>query len=101
MSETILEMLPFSLFRFRVLVETEGPIWVATCLETGSVATADDQDTVREMIREVLDDEWRHNIEHCNVNNLLSTPAPISTWARWLKASPLEGQDGIEWRQEP
>lgn len=98
-TETILELIPFSLFRFRVIVEQAGPIWTATCLETGNITTADDIDTVREMMRETLDDEWRHNVERCNIGNLLSTPAPISTWSRWLKSQPLPAQDEIEWRQ--
>lgn len=98
---TILEMLPFGLFRFRVLVERHGPIIAATCLETGSVATADDQDTVVDMMTELLNDEWRFNMQQCSLHNLL-TPAPMTMWAKWsVTGSEIATQDGIEWKLLP
>lgn len=97
-AKTILEMIPFDLFRFRVLIEREGAIFAATCLETGNVATADDRETVIEIMIEVLQDEWTFNVERENLKNLL-TPAKPSTWAGWQSAlGPAELRDGIEWK---
>jgi hypothetical protein len=99
--KTLLEMLPFEIFRFRILIEREGPIVVATCLETGSVATADDQDMVVDMMTELLIDEWTFNVQHCSLHNLLS-PAPMTTWMRWNRApEAITTRDGIEWKLLP
>ena len=45
------------LLRLRALIDfdAEREIYIAQCLETGSVATADDPQTAQEMIVEVLD----------------------------------------------
>jgi hypothetical protein len=60
------------LFKFRVLIEFESGynMWVARCLETGSVATASDVDTAEDMIKELLVDEVTFAIEHNNLANL-------------------------------
>ncbi len=73
------------LFRVRVLVEYDPTyqVHVARCLETGSVVTADDAETAWEMIRELLDDEISYAIEHRNLSNLFSSPAPLDIWVRW------------------
>lgn len=61
--------------------------FVAQCLQTGSVATADDLDTAKEMISELLEDELSYAIEHQNFENLFSTPAPAEMWVRWYQAA--------------
>ncbi len=79
----------FPLFTFRVLVEFDGDynVYVARCLETGSVATADDSGTVIDMIQELLMDEAAYALEHDSLVNLYSRPSPISVWNRFVSAA--------------
>jgi len=76
------------LFTFRVLAEfdSEYNVYVARCLETGSVASADDMDTVLSMIEELLVDEVTFAIENDNLANLYSSPAPLRTWEKYRTA---------------
>lgn len=76
------------LFRLRVLSawDSECRVFVARCLETGSIVTADDCDTVTDMIKEVLEDEITFAMEHNNLSNLFSSPAPLEIWEQWRKA---------------
>jgi hypothetical protein len=82
-----------SLFTFRVLIERESAynVFVARCLETGSVATADDADTAEDMIKELLMDEMVFALENDNLTNLYSSPAPLDVWMRFRTAS----QNGV------
>jgi hypothetical protein len=75
--------------KLRVLIyfDTAYEAYIAQCLETGGVVTADDVDTVMDMMGELLEDEVGYAIEHQNFTNLLSTPAPLEIWARWYKAA--------------
>jgi hypothetical protein len=74
------------LFSLRVLTERDKNygVYVARCLETGHVVTADDAKTAIEMMKELLEDEMTYAIEHLNFPNLLSTPASADVWTRWL-----------------
>ena len=76
------------MFKFRVLIEFESGynVWVARCLETGSVATADAVDTAKDMIEELLVDEVTFALEHHNLRNLYSSPAPFDVWIRFRSA---------------
>ena len=76
------------MFLFRVLISHESGynVFVARCLETGSVATADDLETVKDMIQELLVDEVTFALEHHNLANLYSTPAPLDVWMRFRSA---------------
>lgn len=76
------------MFKFRVLIEFETGynVFVARCLETGSVATADDADTVKDMIEELLVDEVTFALEHSNLANLYSSPAPYDVWIKFRNA---------------
>ena len=76
------------LFRLRVLAawDSEYKVFVARCLETGSVVTADDAETVENMIQEVLEDEINFALENDNLANLFSSPAPFEIWEQWRKA---------------
>jgi hypothetical protein len=76
-----------SMFRLRVLSEYDSlyNIYVAQCLETGSIVSADDPATLEDMMTELLADEVGHAVEHKNFANLFSTPAPPDVWVRWLK----------------
>lgn len=79
---------PFSLFHLFVLVEYDGDYntYVARCLQTGSVATADDPDTVVDMIKELLADEVSYAVERDTLANLFSRPAPMAIWNRFSRA---------------
>jgi hypothetical protein len=79
----------FPLFTFRVLVEFDGDynVFVARCLETGSIATADDEETVTEMIQELLIDEATYALDHDSLDNLYSKPSPIAVWNRFNQAA--------------
>jgi hypothetical protein len=78
----------YAVFRFRVLIEHNSSynVFVARCLETGSVATADDSETVEDMIKELLVDEVTFAIEHNNLANLYSRPAPYEVWMKFRSA---------------
>jgi len=75
------------LVRLRVLTKFDKAygVFVARCLETGHVVTADSAETADEMIKELLQDEISYAVEHQNFQNLFSTPAPFDVWASWLK----------------
>ncbi len=77
------------MFKFRVLIELESAynVFVARCLETGSVATADNVDMVEDMIKELLVDEVTFAMNHNNLANLYSSPAPLDVWMRFRHAS--------------
>ena len=72
------------LFTFRVLTEWHSiyGVFIATCIETGSVATADSADMAEDMIKELLLDEACWALDHNGLPNLYSTPATLSTWLR-------------------
>ena len=80
--------LDMRLFRLRVLSgwDSEYNVFVARCLETGSIVTADDHETVISMVKEVLEDEVTFAIENDNLANLFSSPAPLEIHLKWLRA---------------
>lgn len=64
-------------------------IYLASCLETGSIVTADDPQTVEDMLIEVLNGEIAFNLNGNNLRNLFDTPAPEGVWISWLSATQL------------
>jgi predicted RNase H-like HicB family nuclease len=74
----------FPLRALAVYDESHG-FYVAYCLETGSVTTAEDMETVLDMMKEVLEDEVSNVISSENLANFFSTPAPFEIWERWTK----------------
>jgi hypothetical protein len=58
--------------------------WVATCLETGTVATADDATRLENSIRETLELEVSLAVKSGNWAGLLRKPASPETVAKWL-----------------
>ncbi len=72
----------FPTFRFRVLpyYDSAHKYFVAQCLETGSITTAEDSETVMEMMVELLEDEASYAVKHDNLGNLYSAPAPKDVW---------------------
>ena len=81
--------LDVNLFTFRVLTEKDSTYGysVAHCLETGTVVTADDHETVVEMMLEVLQDEILYALKHRDYSNLFSSPAPADVWQKWKEAA--------------
>jgi hypothetical protein len=79
----------YPLFDLRVLVEFNKGFsaFIAHCLETGSVVTADDRETVVLMMKELLEDEISFAINHENLRNLFSSPAPLDVWKKFTQAS--------------
>jgi hypothetical protein len=73
------------LFPLRVLGEYDEKygFFVAYCLETGSVTTADDMDTVLDMMKELLEDELSRVMASKNLSNFFSTPAPFEIRQKW------------------
>jgi len=75
------------LFPMRAVAEYDKKygFYVAYCLETGSVTTADDMKTVLVMMKEVLEDEVSRVMKSRNLANFFSTPAPFEIWEKWEK----------------
>ena len=75
--------IPF--FEFRVLVEFDDKykFFVAYCLNTGNVVSADESETAVQMMKEVLEDEVYHAIKFENYSNLFSSTAPPEVWRKW------------------
>lgn len=72
------------LFEFRVWVEQEASNhFSAHCLETGAVATANDETTVLSIIEEVLESEAALALDSNDFTNLYSSPAPPDVWFKW------------------
>ncbi len=76
------------MFRFRVLLEQDSDynVFVARCLETGGITTADDSETAKDMMQELLMDEVIYALEHRDLANLYSSPAPYDVWTRCRNA---------------
>jgi hypothetical protein len=78
-----------NLFTLRVLIEKDSTYgyFVAHCLETGNVVTADDSKTVTQMMLEVLYDEVAYALKNKDYTNLFSSPAPSPIWEKWSDAA--------------
>jgi hypothetical protein len=70
---------------FRVLIEFDSKfkMYVAHCLNTGNVVSADDSETTVQMMKEVLEDEVFHAIKYENFSNLFANTAQPDIWDRW------------------
>jgi hypothetical protein len=82
---------PFIPLRVLVEYDQKYKFFVAHCLQTGNVVTAEDADTAEEMIKELLVDEVTYAITHNNLKNLLSSPAPMDVWKRWSVTAAQNG----------
>jgi hypothetical protein len=80
---------PFIVFRVLIEHDPKYRLYVAQCLQTGSVVTADDTKTVESMMKELLEDEISYAVVHNNLKNLTSTPAPLEIWKKWSKAAAI------------
>jgi hypothetical protein len=63
--------------------------WVATCVETGAVATAHDQGILQKLIQDTIRLEILLAIQKDNFANLFRRPASGEVHARWLRAAGL------------
>lgn len=82
---TILQILdPLKVF---VEYDTQYDVYVAQCLQTGHLVTADDPGTTKEMIEELLQDEIALAIEQGDFSSLLGNPAPVNVWIKFELAS--------------
>lgn len=83
--------LPIEFLQLRVLlwkVFEERDFYMGQCLETGSVATADDVDTLKDMMRELIIDEVEYNLNNIgSLKNLFSAPALRHVWQRYYTLS--------------
>lgn len=78
------------MFQFRALAYKDETykLWVCVCLETGSTTTADTPEENEKEMLELLEDESDYAIEHKNLKNLFSSPAPFGKWIEWQSAIP-------------
>jgi hypothetical protein len=81
---------PFIVFRVLIEHDPKYNFYVAHCLQTGSVVTADETEVAEDMIRELLEDEISYAVIHNNLKNLLSSPAPLEVWKKWSKAAEIQ-----------
>ncbi len=74
----------------RVLIEPkekDGVVWIATCLETGYVASGRDWDGARDEMLSVLREEYLYAQKHNNLRALFRTTAiPQTLLDRWKDA---------------
>jgi hypothetical protein len=78
---TTLQLLdPLKVF---VEYDTQYEIYVAQCLQTGHLVTADSPEMAKEMIKELLEDEVSLAVKRNDISVLLSNPAKMELWFRW------------------
>jgi len=75
----------------RVLIEPKEKqgafVWIATCLETGFIASARDRDGARDEMLSILREEYLYAKKHNNLRALFRTTAvPQTLLDRWEKA---------------
>lgn len=82
---TILQLLD----PLKVFVEYDSlyEVYVAQCLQTGHLVTADDPGSTKDMIEELLQEEITIAIERGDISKLLSNPASMDIWLKWEMAS--------------
>jgi len=62
-------------------------VYVAQCLQTGHLVTADDPEMAKEMITELLEGEVSQAIRANDLSSLLSNPAPMSLFYKFELAA--------------
>jgi hypothetical protein len=94
--ENTFDLEPFMVLRVLVEYDQKYKFWVARCLQTGSVVTADEAKNAEEMMTELLTDEISYAIVHNNFKNLLSSPAPLEVWKRWTDSAAKNGSHKVK-----
>jgi hypothetical protein len=88
--------LPMSFLQLRVLLWKDDNGYVGQCLETGSVATADDYHELRNMMFVLLSKEYEFNIHgEGSIRNFFDTPAPREVWERFYDLSKNRNTDYV------
>lgn len=71
-------------------LDQQYEIYVAQCLQTGHLVTADDPATAKEMIEELLQEEVSLAFSQGDISNLLSSPAPLEIFLKWELAANVQ-----------
>jgi hypothetical protein len=76
--------------------DTKYNVYVAQCLQTGHLVTADDPEMAKEMIAELLEDEVSAAVKANDLSSLLSNPAPMELFFKFDIAQQVPGavEDG-------
>ena len=76
----------------------EYQVYVAQCLQTGHLVTADEPDMAKEMITELLEEEVSRAVQANDLSRLLSHPAPMALFFKWDIASQVPSAMEFEYR---
>src|SRR5438045_1187257 len=90
MTSTVTSLQPLDPLKVFVEYDTQYQVYVAQCLQTGHLVTADDAATAKEMIRELLADEVSLAVKNNDISSLLSNPAPMELWFKYEIASKVK-----------
>jgi hypothetical protein len=71
--------------------DPEYQVYVAQCLQTGHLVTADDPALAKEMIAELLEDEVSIAVKANDLSSLLSNPAPMELFFKFDIAAQVPG----------
>lgn len=63
--------------------DLEYHVYVAQCLQTGHLVTADDPNLAKEMITELLQEEVSQAVRANDISTLLSNPAPMALFFKF------------------
>jgi hypothetical protein len=77
---------PLFVFRAVVAFDQGHQVFVARCLETGSVAAADSAEMAEDMIKELLIDQVAFAIGRDNLADLYSSSSPLEYWLEYRRA---------------
>jgi len=80
--------IPLNFWHLRVLIWKDDSAFVGQCLQTGSIATADDFHELRNTLYSLLVEEVDFNTKgEGSLRNLFDTPAPPAIWWRYYDLS--------------
>ncbi len=82
---------PLDPLKVFVEYDVQYQVYVAQCLQTGHLVTADDPDTAKEMITELLQDEVSLAVKNNDISSLLSNPAPLEMFFKFDLAKNVPG----------
>ncbi len=90
MPSTVTSLQPLDPLKVFVEYDTQHEVYVAQCLQTGHLVTADNAAMAKEMIRELLTDEVSLAVKNNDISSLLSNPAPMELWFKYEIASKVK-----------
>jgi hypothetical protein len=71
--------------------DPEYQVYIAQCVQTGHLVTADDPELAKEMIAELLEDEVSLAVKANDLSSLLSHPAPMELFFKFEIARQVPG----------